>query len=134
MVAANVAWRGVIAKGRKVLAANIQLAPRIGWISRMARPDRVRPYVGRAGYRPPPLRNIDQSSQMPAADAPAKPRKAKTGRPNKVGPPLTVMEMDNPTIRVTAFGLQLVTSKFVVTPSLDAIKGQFTIMGADAIG
>lgn len=35
---------------------------------------------------------------------------------------------------LTAFGLQLVTSKFVVTPALDAIKGQFTVMGADAIG
>jgi len=34
---------------------------------------------------------------------------------------------------LAAFGLQLVTSRFVVTPALDAIKGQMGTLGANAV-
>ena len=34
---------------------------------------------------------------------------------------------------LTAFGLHLVSTEFVVTPALDAIKGQFAVLGADPV-
>mgnify|MGYP003536983596 CR=1 FL=1 len=54
--------------------------------------------INGCGYFPPPLRQIEYSNHMLPNTAPRKPSNPNIGKPNSVGPPFTVITIDEPMI------------------------------------